>query len=322
MEANHPRSLRAVGARRVVLALVALALAVSGAVALTQPRRPTPVRALAELTPTPTPSPAPTPRPLLRVTSPSAAPAPIAPVVPVVGADVSWPNCPLGTRGALPGKQPKGLGMPGPEAQFVVIGLTNGPGFYPNPCLAAQVRGAQRRHLLTAAYAFTTLPNASQIRRYGDSGPYSTGTALGRVRNAAYAEAQVNVASLRRTGLRTPIVWMDVEPQDYLEPWGTDVRTNVAVIRAAQSGYAQAGYATGFYSAPFAWKPITGDLRDPSPVWVTAGSRGRAEAQRRCDAPSFSGGPVALSQWWVVDVGDHDVTCPRARADVRRFFAP
>ena len=31
--------------------------------------------------------------------------------------------------------------MPVDEARYVIIGLTNGPGFYPNPCLASQVPG-------------------------------------------------------------------------------------------------------------------------------------------------------------------------------------
>ncbi len=265
--------------------------------------------------------PEPTTSPTLPPSAPPVLPSPTVAVVPTFGGDVSWPNCPLGTPGHLPERPAKGLGMPGPAAQFVVIGLTNGPGFYPNPCLAEQVAEAKRRHLFTAAYAFTTMPNPAQVSRYGGTGPWTSRTALGRMQNAAFAEAQINLASVRRTGLRTPIIWMDVEPQDYLGPWGTDVTVNRAVIRAVQKAYHQAGFGTGFYSAPYAWKPITGGLRDNAPTWVTSGPRSRAVAEAKCGAPSFSGGPVALSQYWVEDVADFNVTCPLARSDVARFFA-
>ena len=267
--------------------------------------------------------------PVLPSSLPTVRPRPVATavparptrVIPTFGSDISWPNCPLGNPGHLPKRQAKGLALPGPDAQFVIIGLTNGPGFYPNPCLALQVQDAQRRHLLTAAYAFTTLPNPEQIERYGGTGPWPSTTRLGRIQNASYAEALVNVESIRRTGLRTPIVWMDVEPQDYLGPWGADVTVNRAVIRAAQQAYHRAGYTTGFYSAPYAWEPITGGLRDSSPTWVTSGPRSRATAQAKCDLPSFSGGPVAVSQYWVEDVADYDVTCPYLQRDTAAFFA-
>ncbi len=250
-----------------------------------------------------------------------APPRPRPQVVPTFGADVSWPNCPLGTPGALPERQPKGLGMPGKGVQFVVIGLTNGPGFYPNPCLAEQVAEAKQRHLLTAAYAFTTLPNADQIARYGGTGPWPGRTALDRVRNASWAQARINLASIRRTGLRTPIVWMDVEPQNYLSPWGSDVLVNREAILAGQAAYRRAGYETGFYSAPYAWQPITGGWKEGSPTWVTSGPRARSVAEGKCGGQSFSGGPIALSQFWITDVMDYNVTCPLVGTDVRRFFA-
>ena len=55
----------------------------------------------------------------------------------VVGRDVSWPNCPRGM--GIPSRPSQGKPMPPPSARFVVIGLTNGPAFHPNPCLETQV---------------------------------------------------------------------------------------------------------------------------------------------------------------------------------------
>jgi hypothetical protein len=264
---------------------------------------PSPTTTPAAATPTPTPSPAAAPSPTL-----------------LVGGDISWPNCPIGTPGALPKKQAKGNPLPGPGARFVVIGLTNGPGFYPNPCLAWEVSEAKRLGLATAAYAFTTMPNPAQVTAYGKTGPYSTRTALGRLQNASYQEAQINIRSLRRSGLRTPIVWVDIEPQPYLEPWESDVVANRAVIRASLKAYDDAGIATGLYSSDNPWRSITGGLRDDRPTWVTVGPRGQAAALAKCAAPSFSGGRPVLAQWWDDDVQDKDLVCPGAEPG--QLFAP
>ena len=93
--------------------------------------------------PTPVLTPAPAP------SSPRSAPSPTPAPLPSYGGDISWPSCPIGTAGALPKKQGKGLPLPGPSAQFVILGLTNGPGFHANPCLAWEVE--QTRGLATAA---------------------------------------------------------------------------------------------------------------------------------------------------------------------------
>lgn len=213
----------------------------------------------------------------------------------------------MGTPGALPKKQGKGLPLPGPDAQFVVLGLTNGPGFHANPCLDWEVQRTQG--LATAAYAFLTLPTADQIRRYGG------------LRSAARAEAQLNVAILRSSGLQTPLVWIDVEPQPYLAPWGTDVEANRTTILAAREAYREAGFTTGYYSSDTPWKRITGGLRSDDPVWVTVGPRGREAALAKCLAPTFSGGPAVLAQWWDGPTEDLDLVCPAARRRVPTLFA-
>lgn len=235
------------------------------------------------------------------------APAPALLEQPAQGGDASWPQCPKGTPGALPGKQPKGLPLPGPEADFVVLGLTNGPGFYPNPCLAWQVTQARARGQLLGAYGFITLPTVAQQRRYG-----------GLVA-AARAQAQVNLQTLRRAGLRVPLIWVDVEPQAYLAPWGDDVRANRLTVLTIRDTYRAAGYRVGFYSSDNPWREITGGLRVDDPVWVTVGPRGRAAAVAKCAAPTFSGGPAVLAQWWDDDTADLDLVCPGVR-DPRSLF--
>ena len=65
---------------------------------------------------------------------------------PVLGGDISWPQCPKGL--GIPQRRTLGLPMPTPDMEYVVVGLTNGPGFYPNPCLADQVAWVRERGLL------------------------------------------------------------------------------------------------------------------------------------------------------------------------------
>ena len=80
--------------------------------------------------------------------SPSAPPSIEVPSLPVAkdrgiveGGDLSWPQCPKG----MGIKERRTLGLPKPldSAEYVVIGLTNGPAFTPNPCLADQVEWAK-----------------------------------------------------------------------------------------------------------------------------------------------------------------------------------
>src|SRR6478672_8225031 len=94
-----------------------------------------------------TPEPKARPKPRTPSRKPAAAPSPSITVPdikvpksfdgPVTGGDVSWPQCPKGM--GIPQKRSLGLPMPQSSAKFVLVGLTNGPGFTPNPCLADQV---------------------------------------------------------------------------------------------------------------------------------------------------------------------------------------
>ena len=46
---------------------------------------------------------------------------------------MSWPQCPKGM--GIPEKRSQGAPLPLDTAAYVILGLTNGPGFTPNPCL-------------------------------------------------------------------------------------------------------------------------------------------------------------------------------------------
>ncbi|MBZ5741159.1 hypothetical protein [Nocardioides mangrovi] len=235
----------------------------------------------------------------------------------VLGADISWPQCPKGM--GIPERRTLGLPMPTDEAQYVVLGLTNGPGFTANPCLADQVAWVQERHLLAAAYAVVSQPDASAIAEHGTDGPFDGTTELGSLANTGYQQALANVATMRRAGLASPVVWLDVEHVPDFE-WSSDVTANAAVVQGAARGYQDAGYHAGVYSTPSLWSDVVGDLALGLPEWRAAGQTSREEALDRCgDDWRIQDGDAVLAQW-VEDRRDLDVTCPGAAARLGRWF--
>jgi hypothetical protein len=241
----------------------------------------------------------------LPTAAPSASTTPLD--EPVLGADISWPQCPKGM--GIPERPTLGLPMPLPQAEYVVVGLTNGPGFTANPCLASQVDWIRQRHLLAAAYAVVSQPDAAALDEYGGRGPFDAATDLGALANTGYQQALANVATMRGAGLASPIVWVDVEHVPGFE-WSGDVEANAAVVQGATRGYADAGYDVGIYSTPRLWADVVGDLALELPEWRAAGQTSQAEALERCgDDWQIQGGEAVLGQW-VVGQRDLDVTCP------------
>ncbi len=237
---------------------------------------------------------------------------------PVLGADVSWPQCPVGM--GIPERRTLGLPPPLPSARYVVIGLTNGPAFTDNPCLADQVASARGTGRATAAYAVTSYPDSATLAATGDEGPYDGDTTGGALGNSGYAQARFGVGEIKRAGLVTPVVWVDVEPVADFE-WSTDLAANAAVVRGVVLGYQDAGYEVGVYSTPYLWETIVGDLELGLPEWRAAGQTSRAEALARCGPEwSIQGGEPVLGQW--VEAGrDLNVTCPGVSADLSRWFS-
>ncbi|GAB1692494.1 hypothetical protein KRM28CT15_42970 [Krasilnikovia sp. M28-CT-15] len=216
--------------------------------------------------------------------------------------------------------------MPKAGSRFISIGLTNGPAGYVNPCIVDQVKWAKDRHLWTTAYAFTTLPNARQRNSYGRTGPWTSRSMYWTERNAAYKQALLNLSTMKQVGLRTPIVWLDIETEPYLEKWGKNIKQHRAVINAAILAYRRAGYRIGFYSSDYEWAKLTGSWQRPEPVIVTVGRRGKAAALRKCPNRTYSGGRAVLTQWFD-KTRDYDATCPGITGDakhasqVRRYFS-
>ena len=233
------------------------------------------------------------------------------------GADISWPQCPKGM--GIPEKRTEGRPMPTAAARFVVVGLTNGPSFVANPCLEDQVRWVRDRHLLAAAYSVVSYPDDRTVAQLRDQGPFPGGTRLGALSNVGYQAALFNLDTMRRAGLQTPVIWIDVEPVTGFD-WSPDVVANAAVVQGMSRGYRDAGFRIGYYSIGSLWTRVVGGLRTGAPEWRPAGERGLGEAISRCGADwSFQGGPGVLGQW-VEDHRDRNVTCPGAMPDLDRWF--
>ena len=158
-----------------------------------------------------------------------------------LGRDIGWPNCPPGL--GIPSRRTLGKPMPPAGARYVLIGLTNGPAFYPNPCLRDQVAFARSRHLWTSAYAVVTYPTPAQLATYGGAGPRPARRPAGQLFNTGWAQARQNLAVMRAAGLQPPTIWVDVEPVRPPAPWSGDTTANRAVLEGSIAAYRRAGAA-------------------------------------------------------------------------------
>jgi hypothetical protein len=200
--------------------------------------------------------------------------------------------------------------MPDLGARFVIVGLTNGRAFTPNPCLVKHLRWVRSHHVYASAYAFATYPTRAQLRRYRHRGPDDGRQFLGALRNAGHAAARYNIRVMQRHGFTTPHVWLDVEPSSS-RPWSRHHRWNGAVVKGWVRAYREAGYTVGFYSTTNLWHDIVGRLRLHLPEWRTAGPASASAALRRCHERSFQGGRAVVAQWWTKH-RDFDRLCPSA----------
>lgn len=230
-------------------------------------------------------------------------------------------------------KRSHGGSMPREDSAFVILGLTNGPGFTPNPCLASQVAWVRQRSMPLGAYAVVSQPSAAQLRQYGAQGPYRSGSRLDRLRNVGHAQARHNLASMHSAGMLAgpadttgaarpgvPGVWVDVEPVPDFD-WGSDLDANAAVVEGTVRAYREAGLRVGIYSTPALWRRVVGHLRLGLPEWRAAGQTSAREARSRCSSDwVIQGGQAVLGQW-VEDNRDRNLVCPGQHAALADWFA-
>ena len=95
--------------------------------------------------------------------------------------------------------------------------------------------------------------------------------------------------------------WLDVETAN---TWQSDTTMNVADLQGMIAGLQAAGATkVGAYSTSSQWDTITGGTSSSSgalyqiPNWIP-GARALSGAQANCAEPSFTGGTVAVTQWF------------------------
>lgn len=221
---------------------------------------------------------------IVLVLAASAVPASAAPVV---GVDISFPQC--------------GRPQPVPGA-FGIVGVNNGRPFTANPCLAQEYRWALASGIVEF-YLNTANPD-------GALGGYGYGFDAAR---DAYATAmsQVNAGPGHQW-------WLDVETAN---SWSPDKAANTATLTGAIDFLRSRHVAVGIYSTRYQWGLITGGASMPAVANWVPGARSAAEAPSFCSAlRSFSGGPVVMAQY--TTQFDYDYLCPGASLPARIKVAP
>ena len=236
---------------------------------------------------------------------------------PSVGYDISYPQC----------------GGPFPtNPAFGIVGVNRGIVFSPNPCLGtgngpselAWAGGLQAQLYANTGNPGPALsthwPNGQTFPRECNAGA-SPGLDTANCSydygwNAAADSYQTAVRAYISLGLAPPgatstpvanVWWLDVETGN---SWRSDVTLNVAALQGAVAYLQSAGVTQiGFYSTQSQWNQITGGtlVFGAHQSWV-AGATTARQARNTCGGRAFTGGVVALAQYFV-KAFDADLRC-------------
>lgn len=219
----------------------------------------------------------------------------------VVGNDVSWPQC--------------GKTLPSGQ-QFGVVGVNDGLANTTNPCFAAEWAWATASKPVTGqqqevAQLYVNTANPGKQGAWWpksdttlDQGavtdnPY--GKCTGRQDAACAYVYGTQMARKDATGRGVPagphMWWLDVETSN---TWSKDTGANRADLEAMVTVLQKYG-TVGIYSTSYQFGRIAGTVPAGSNLnglrtWL-AGAADKADAQRRCTGPSFTGGENRLVQW-------------------------
>jgi hypothetical protein len=223
-------------------------------------------------------------------------PVPIAPIG-THGYDVSWPQC----AGA------DAHNMPAGTPAYVILGLSNVHDHTVNPCVADQLAWAHDHGVRVGAYLLASYPTKAE-QLASDSGPAGACDRAVRceLRNDGAAQARLALATMARTGIRAPRIWIDVEVRT-VNPWSRSTRHNAVLIDAIVRGLRTAHVGTGIYTTSYQWQQIAGDHQVQVPNWLPVGAESSSQAAALCSR-SATGGPTWLVQY--TQALDEDLTCP------------
>ena len=214
------------------------------------------------------------------------------------GYDVSWPQCHGDGRSS----------MPSDSVRYVILGLTHGAGHTVNPCLAVQLAWARDHHVPVGAYLVPSYPTSAQIAA-ANTGPFgacAVDDRACRLGNDGASQAVDALETMRREGVPSPMVWVDVEFR-HVQPWSRSHSANAQVVKGVLEGLISAHMAFGIYTTSYMWSHIVGDIRVNAPNWLPAGSGDPADARARCGSTG-TGGVTWIAQY--THHFDQNLTCP------------
>ncbi|HTL87258.1 MAG TPA: hypothetical protein VL856_18900 [Acidimicrobiia bacterium] len=247
--------------------------------------------------------------------------------VPQTARDISYPQC----GHHLPGRD---------RVRFGVLGANGGKAYTRNRCLVAQLAWSKRLAEPPAFYANTGNPGPKRSEHWptGQTSPrvcaaadlnslncsydYGWNAALHSFTVATDAAQTLHHVARADAVQRVANVdwWLDVE---ILNSWQTldngatqiAQQRDTATLAGAVNALWEAGVRrVGIYSTAYQWNRITGgssvthDWFRANPVWL-AGFNNHDHARRGCATTSFTGGPVAMTQYLGRDGLDADVIC-------------
>ncbi len=212
---------------------------------------------------------------------------------PLVGYDISWPQC--------------GGPYPGNYASIGVVGVNGGRPFTVNRCLKSEWDWTGQYSQRDAVYINLDYPRKPSVYQlFGPAGFCDRMDLTCQTYNYGWNAARDAVSRAGDAGVVTDEWWLDVETMNH---WSENTGLNERIIAGAIEYLQGRGYDVGIYSTPYQWRLIAGGYRPGLAVW-TAGAESYAEALLRCDNPeyAFGGGQVALVQY--VETFDTNVICP------------
>lgn len=215
------------------------------------------------------------------------------PAIPLVGYDISWPQC----HGPYPSNY----------ASIGIVGVNNGKPFTENKCLASQWYWTGQYSVRDAVYINLDYPRTTTVYQlWGPAGFCSMDDLMCQTYNYGWNAARDAVVRAKRAGVKTDEWWLDVETMNH---WSEQRGLNERIIAGAIEYLQGQEFKVGIYSTPYQWGVIAGGYMPGLPVW-TAGAEDYVEALQRCDDDmrwGFGGGNVELVQY--VETYDTNVIC-------------
>lgn len=235
------------------------------------------------------------------------------------GYDISWPQC--SPAGSATTRTPPG------QAQFAIVGVSDGHSFSTNPCDGAQFTWAKGLAAPPTVYFLVNVPNSTETQSeqtMGTTGPAGNCPAppadmYCNDYNFGWNNAQWEMQHAASAGVSSQVWWLDVETGscwDWACDNSYDTANNYRVIQGNLDYLHSQGVTAGVYSTAYQYGLITGGNYNPGfPVWVADYNGGDPSQDCGPSAKAFGGGQVWQVQSAPVTLSDGnrydpDYSCP------------